>query len=421
MDLSALSLLIALVGPPPPERVSVANVEDDAAVEGPADTVEGPEVEAVEGPEVEDDEVEDDEVEDDGVELGDKKKKDKKTKTKLGARVVAGVRMKQDAAAVDSEGEVVGEVDKRAELQLRQARVKFMVEYRKVLTVRVSADFADLLGSPDPGEVVRDAWGNIEIHPAFQIKVGNFKRPYSRFELRGVSKIPVVGRGLYNSYAVENLSWGDRAVGASFWGEVEPERRGLQALGWAVMVSNDAIAGAPPGVDVHARVNYEPTPWLAIDAGGAFKYVQDPLANETACRTEWTRAPGCRRSVFGATASLKFRVAGLYASVETNLAQDWLFADTSPWMLGALAYATYDFEVAKRTRLQPVVFGEFVDANLSFAQSEAVRAVAGLNVLWTKHLRVMPQVEWVKPLPPVTAFNPFAERWSIGLWVSVQL
>jgi hypothetical protein len=114
-------------------------------------------------------------------------------------------------------------------------------------------------------------------------------------------------------------------------------------------------------------------------------------------------------------------IAGLYASVEVNLAQDWLYADESPWMLGALGYASYELEVGPRTRLQPVLFGEFVDSNMSYGESEAVRAGAGFNVLWTKHLRIMPQVEFVQPLDPVTPFNRFVARQVYGLWIAVQL
>jgi hypothetical protein len=347
--------------------------------------------------------------------------KDKKVKFKFGARVIAGVAMVDQAAAVDSNGDVVGTPDRKARIELRQARLKFDLRYADILRIRASVELADLLGLPETGDVIRDAWANIRIHDAFQIKLGNFKRPYSRLELRGVSSIPMIGRGLYNSAAVERLSWGDRAVGLGLWGKITPERRGLHEFGWAVSVSNNALSGSPHGVDVHARVTYDPVEWLSIGLGGAYKHVQDPLANETACTDDWRRDPGCRRDVFGADADLVVRVKGLYASVEADLAQDWTFADTSPWMLGALAYASYDFEVGKRTRLQPVVSGEYVDTNLSFGQSEAVRTVGGLNVLWTKHLRVMPQAQVVVPLAPVTAFNQFNKEWLVGLWVQVQL
>jgi hypothetical protein len=62
-------------------------------------------------------------------------------------------------------------------------------------------------------------------------------------------------------------------------------------------------------------------------------------------------------------------------------------------------YATYEIDLPDSWELQPVVFGEWVDSNLEFSRSEAVRFVVGLNGLWHNDIfRVMPQVEFVRPL-----------------------
>jgi hypothetical protein len=149
--------------------------------------------------------------------------------------------------------------------------------------------------------------------------------------------------------------------------------------------------------------------------------VQDPLADEDTCRSTWKRGPECRLQAFAAGSDVAFDIDGFYASVEVNLAQDWLYVDETPWTLGALGYASYEIEVGKQTRLQPVLFGEFVDSNMSYAESEAVRAGAAFNLLWSKHLRIIPQVEFVQPLEPVTSFNRFVSRQVYGLWIAVQL
>jgi hypothetical protein len=345
----------------------------------------------------------------------------KKRYVEVEARIVGGVRFSTRAAPVDSEGAQIGLPEGAGGFKLRQARVGIDAGYRDILRARVSVDFADLLESPKPGKVLRNAWVNVAIHPAFQIKVGQFKRPYSRLELRGFSSIPFLGRGLYNDLAVEDLRWGDRAVGVSLWGKIEATRPGLSRLRWQVSASNDVVAGAPHGVDVHARLTYDPTAWLSFGINGAIKHVQDPLADEAACRATLKRGASCRRNVFAGGGDLAIDVKGFYMSVETNLAQDWLYAETSPWMIGALGYASYEFQVGPHTRLQPAVFGEYVDANLSYAQSEAVRTGAAFNVLWTNRLRIIPQVEFVVPLAPVTAFNRFVTRQVYGLWIAVEL
>jgi hypothetical protein len=133
----------------------------------------------------------------------------------------AGIARLDELTADESEDSPAG----HAAMKLRQARVGIDARYRDILRARVSVDFADLLGNPRPGRVLRNAWGNIAIHPAFQIKVGQFKRPYSRLELRSSATIPFMGRGLFNDLAIEDLQWGSRAVGLSLWGKIETERK----------------------------------------------------------------------------------------------------------------------------------------------------------------------------------------------------
>lgn len=348
-------------------------------------------------------------------------KKAKKYDVDVDARLVAGGRLVSEEPAISSEGTPAGQPVRRGSLNLRQARVGVDARYRDVLRVRATIELSDLLDKPEPGMVLRNAWTNIRIHPAFQIRAGQFKRPYSRLELRGFSSIPFIGRGLFNRIAVEDLGWGERALGMKLWGDIKPALPGLDRLRWQLSVTNHAVSGAPHGFDAHARLTYDPTHWLSFGANAAYKSVQDPLADEATCRSTWKRGPECRLGVFAAGSDVAFDVEGLYASVEVNLAQDWLYVEESPWILGALGYASYDIQVAKRTRLQPVVFGEFVDSNMSYAESEAVRAGAGFNILWTKHLRIMPQVEFVQPLEPVTSFNRFVARQVYGLWIAVQL
>jgi hypothetical protein len=349
------------------------------------------------------------------------KKKPKDYDVDVNARLLAGGRLIRQEPAVDSDGEPVGTGVRRGSLDLRSARVGVDARYRDILRVRVTLELSDLLEKPKPGMVLRNAWANIQVRSWFQIRAGNFKRPYSRLELRRFTSIPFIGRGLYNDIAVEDLGWGDRAVGMSLWGDIEPGRPGFDRLRWQLSVTNNVLSGAPHGFDAHARLTYDPTSWFSIGGGGAYKSVQQPLADEAACRATWERGPECRRNVFAAGGDVALNLEGVYASVEVNLAQDWLYADSSPWVLGALAYTSYEIEVGKQTRLQPVLFGEYVDSNMSFSESEAVRAGAAFNLLWTKYLRIIPQVEFVKPLAPVTSFNRFVVRQVYGLWIAVQL
>jgi hypothetical protein len=440
LDVLALLLQLAVALMAPPDAIDSGDATELVDEQSPPsepplpDLVTAPEQPVAEQPVVEQPVIEQPVVEQPVVEQPaseppsssdePKEKEPKKPKdydVDVDARVVAGGRLTSEQPAVDAMGARVGVPERKGSLDLRQARVGVDARYKDILRARLTIDLADLLESPKPGMVVRNAWVNVRVHELFQIRGGNFKRPFSRLEMRGFSSIPFIGRGLFNGLAVEDLGWGDRAVGMMLWGDTEPARPGFDRLRWFVSVTNNALSGSPHGVDAHARLVYDPIEWFSIGVNGAFKNIEDPLADETACRSTWKRGPDCRRNVFAAGGDVAYNGEKFYASVEVNLAQDWLYADFSPWMLGALGYASYDIEVGKRTRLQPVLFGEYVDSNMTYGESEAIRAGGAFNVLWTKHLRIIPQIEFVKPLAPFTSFNRFTTRQVYGLWLAVQL
>ncbi|PRQ05877.1 Phosphate-selective porin O and P [Enhygromyxa salina] len=335
-----------------------------------------------------------------------KKKKRAGVDLRVKARVIAGLRGRVRTPSADQSQEA----SSKTELQLRQARLGVRLRYKKIAEVEISAEFSDFLGNLEPGEVLRDAYANVRVHKAFQITVGQFKRPYSGLELRGSSKLPMISRGLFNSIATEDLTWGDRAMAGMIWGSYKPKRPGLHKLEWYLSASNNAIADAPEGVDVHARLVYEPLNSLSFAASGAYKHVTDALDQE--------------RDVYGANLDMTVDSRGFYASVEADLAQDWTFGTDpaiSPWVLGALAYSSYDLELGKNFVLQPAFAFEYLDANLTYEESEAFRALANLNLKWSQYVMVRAQIEYIYPLPPVTAFNPFVETQIYGLWLQVQI
>lgn len=297
-------------------------------------------------------------------------------------------------------------------LQLRQARVGFYASYLKALDLKISADFADFMGNTGPGEVLRDAWVNVRIHKLFQVKVGEFKRPYSTLELTASAKLPMLGRGMFNSEVVENLGWGDRASGVMLWGQTKPKRAGLHRVRWELSATNSAVAGAPPGLDTHARLTYAPVKGLSLGLSGAFKRIEAPLEE--------------KRDVVGGDVDLTVRARGLRLTLEADLAQSWNEYDAqlnefSPWMLAGIAWVSYDFKLKDDWVLQPAASFEYFDSDMDFSETESIRVVGNFNIHWTRHLMVRPQVEYVRPLNPVSAQNLFTETQTYGLWLQVQI
>jgi hypothetical protein len=342
----------------------------------------------------------------------DEKKKKKKKKKELEivwkGRIVAGYRLKIENPAADQPDDA----STKHSLQLRQARVAMKGEFRKTLRVKVSADFADFLSTPAAGDVLRDAWANVKVHKLFQVTVGEFKRPYSALELRGVSGLHLVSRGLFNSAGIEDLGWGDRAAGVMLWGKTKPKKPGLHRVSWAVSVTNDAVSGGQDGFDTHARLTYAPIKKLTFGATGALKAIEDGDG-------EW-------RNAYGGDVDITFKHKGLIVGAEADYGQDWLYQESNgdqpnPGVLGVFGYASYDIELGEDWVLQPAATFEYADTNMLYGESESIRAVGNFNVRWTEHLVLRPQVEWVHPLPTVTAFNQFTETQIYGLWLQVQI
>jgi hypothetical protein len=260
---------------------------------------------------------------------------------------------------------------------LDQARVGADARIRKFLRLQVELELTDAatrLGG------VRDAWLNLRFSKQLQLRVGHAKRPFSRLESTSVSDLPMRGRGLGNGLIVEDLGYGDRSLLAEVRGDVD-----ALGLDWAVSASNPPPD--QPGVDFHGRVEVDATDWLEFGAGLAHKIADDPSTLQD-------------DFIAGQAYNLDMRVrgGGAYFVLDAVAGEDLRFAERP--LAGALAgYASYDIGVNDDWTLQPVVFAEWADSNLDFQESEAVRAIVGLNALWNdEHLRIMPQIELVRPL-----------------------
>ena len=317
-----------------------------------------------------------------------------KVEFELAGRVMAGFEVENKKPA----GGQPGADELEQGFFLQQARFNAKLRYQKVLRLKLSIDLADAFRANRSVKYLRDAFGEARIHPMFRIKAGYFKRPFSRLELRGVSKIPFRGRGLFNDYFIEDREWGDRAIGAMLYGKGEH-------LDWYLGAFRPGFSRE--GVDTHARLVWSIAEWVAVGANGAYKQVTNDFDE--------------RADVFAGGGDLRFKHEGLYVSVESNAAQSWLAQSDRPWGVNVLGYVSYRFDLGEKIGLQPVIFAEWVDHDVARRQSEALRFVGGLNVLYTKHLRIMPQAEIVQPLAEVGPYNPWVAGQAYSLMLSFQM
>lgn len=258
---------------------------------------------------------------------------------------------------------------------LRKAIFKVDAEWRERLRMQLDFD----VSKNDP---LRDAWANYRFTRWFQVRAGLQKRPFSRLELRGASKLPVRERGLGNDLIVSDMGYGERSIGLKLWGKHKPT-----ALDWALSVSNPPPN--QPGVDLNARLAWSPVKGIEVGTSAAHKIIENVRTIE-------------EDFIAGQAVGLDVRLKTerLYVLLDAILAEDLRFAERPS--AGSLSgYASYDIELSDDWALQPVLFGEWADTDLGFRESEAVRMIAGVNALWLGNaMRIMPQVEVIHPLQP---------------------
>ena len=336
-----------------------------------------------------------DEPGEDDEDEGKKKKKKKKTTISLRGRVMAGweidhKRPSEEQTATPGLGN---------EFFLRQARVKLGIDYKKIFRIRASIELADALKNFNVDRIsyLRNGYAEARFHKAARLRFGHFKRPFSRLELRSPTDLPFRGRGLANDRIIEDRNYGDRSVGGMLHGKIDPAR-----LRYAVGVF--APAHRTEGVDAVARLTAKPWKWLSIGAGGLYKRVEN--------------GTGDKVDVGAAGADFRVSYKGFQFLSDFIMGRDYLVPG-EPWSLGIVGYTSYDVDLPKKFILQPVVLAEWTDIDIGVSQNDAVRAVAGVNVIWRKRFRIMPQAEFIRPMGVIG--NPFVEKDTYYIMLAISL
>jgi hypothetical protein len=320
----------------------------------------------------------------------------------VSARIQTGLEHQQTSPG---EGQV--EDDSRQPFFLDSARLELDMDLNDELSASFGAELTD-----EP--VVRDAYVNVKLDKALQIRAGHFKRPISRTELTSIGRLPFRARGMGNQL-LRDSDWAGRTIGVMVWGKLKRPK-----LQWSVAVMNaaqtidvshiDQIRGA----DLLARVEYEPLDWLEVAIHGGHKITE-----------QFADGPNVQLSAVGGDVLLK--VAALRIVLESTFGQNPRppappsQQGRTPFAAYALAYATYDIALTDALVLQPVVVGEWADTDLDVSEDETLRAVLGVNlVAWQGLFRVLPQVELIRPLGDVSVRSQL-ETTTLYLLLSLQV
>ncbi|MEM7157661.1 MAG: porin [Myxococcota bacterium] len=376
----------------PPETAETTEVASAEATVSTAEPEPDPETSDVAD---DDDAWSDEPGEDDD---GGKKKKGKK-KNKLSFKIAGRVMAGWETDNKRPSEEQTATAGWANEFFLRQARVKLGIDYAKIFRLRMSIELADALKNFNVDRIsyLRNGYAEARFHKTARLRFGYFKRPFSRLELRSPTDLPFRGRGLANDRIIEDRNYGDRSVGGMLHGKIDAAR-----LRYAVGVF--APARSTEGVDAVARLTAKPWKWLSIGAGGLYKRVEN--------------GTGDKVDVGAAGADFRVKYKGFQFLGDFIMGRDYLVPG-EPWSLGIVGYTTYDIDLPKKFTLQPVVLAEWTDIDIGVSQNDAVRAVAGVNLLWRKRFRIMPQAEFIRPMGVIG--NPFVEKDTYYVMLAISL
>jgi phosphate-selective porin O/P len=321
----------------------------------------------------------------------------------LGARLMMGFeyRARRPAGAQTSAGSSEYGFD------VRQIRLSAKGDLADQFRLNVSFDLSDAL-SPDPGAgydsppYLRTA--TIEWRPAreYRLRVGRFKRPFSRLELESASTLPILRRGLFNGLALEDSQWGDRAIGVMASGRLDAPK-----LRWYLSLTNPGWSStlATEGLDVTGRVEWTVSKGLVLGANAAYKNIE-------------IGSDRVQEVAYGGDVALKLGDA--HFLLESNDAPR-TFVAGRPRALGALFMFNYEQRLSEAWGLEPVLFIEYADADTDVLQNESLRLAVGVNLLGYDGFRVMPQLELVRSIGDTSAENPWLESERLSLIFSLVL
>lgn len=325
------------------------------------------------------------------------------TALSLRARAMVGLEYERERPS----GAQDGVPEKEYGFILKQIRIGVRGELSELFRINTSLELSDAL-SPETGAsytspmYIRTATLEYRPNKSFRLKLGRFKRPFSRIELESAADLPILDRGLFNDLAIEDNQWGDRAVGAMASGRLKAPK-----LRWYLSLTNPAWRSNLPteGVDVMGRVEWSVLDALTVGVNGGYKNI---LISDDRVHA----------SAFGGDLDLELGDAGVVLELSSV---DLPFRQGRPRGLAALLLFRYLLDLTPLWALQPTFFAEVADADAQFSQTESLRLVFGVNLIGHGDFRVMPQVSAVRSLGDTSAQNPWRESETYTLIFSLVL
>ncbi len=260
--------------------------------------------------------------------------------------------------------------------EVRRARLSLDLEAARWLEAQLDGD---LVRAP----AIRDAFVELRAGPVIGLRLGKFKRPFSRIELTSSGRLPLNERGIVNDLIVDdaNFAFGGRDIGAALVGEAATLHYEVGVFnGSALLEETDAAK------DVGARLVWTPAKAVEVGASGAFKWRADAALQRP------------RDDYWAAGLDTRLRLSRLELVGELLWGQSGR-GPHRPAALGGTVYAVWRTKLSEALRLRPLVKVELLDQNVRRGDDLSLSALAGVNLHLGEYLRLMLQGQRIAPQP----------------------
>jgi hypothetical protein len=315
---------------------------------------------------------------DESGKAAEEKKKKKKKKVEVKTRVHVRWEMEPD----DSD-----ELENR--FLIRRARLKLLWHPKKWITAKLQVGFEKITKLTS---VFKDAYIHLSPSQYVEVRVGQFKKPFSRLELRSSGKLRLAERGDGNSFIIEDLLYGGRDIGIQLSGRLVKSVKLDYALGFfnGTGTIAEEVGNAK---DLVARLEVDPSEWIGVGVNSSLKFFDDDVHKDRDEPLAW--AVG---------ADTVFRFFGVRLHLEGILAEDHQYTGNYPDLVlgempltlsgvGILSYE-YTFNTSRRLSVEPLFKMEVLDPNLDFIDDQVLLLNPGFNVYIGKYLRLMLHAEF---------------------------
>jgi hypothetical protein len=330
----------------------------------------------------------DEEGGDDGLPIGSSKS------LKIGGRVHAGYRLvRKGPTPISLRPQSTVDESKRDtsnEFEVKRARLKVSWRPERWMLAVVQLDVAEALELG--GSILRDAYVHFSPLDQLQLRVGQFKKPFSGMELQSPGKLKVIERGPGVNYIAEDLLYGDRDLGLQLSGRLVKAVK----LDYEIGVFN----GSGPDIDemdnskdLVARMQIQPIKQLELGANLSAKFFSDPSSQQPA----WALAAGGDSRV--GIKGFRFFAEALVAADHTAYKFDTsVIPENTPNAFAVLAMASYrqKFKAKVRFALEPVFKAELFDPNSKYTDDIVWVLTPGINAYLGQYFKLMLDGEFVR-------------------------